>query len=184
MRIIAGALRGRRLVAPGVHSTRPTADRTRESIFNVLEHAPWASPIAGARVADLFAGSGALGLEALSRGADFCLFVESSPAAAAIAAQNVEALDCADRSRVLRGDAARAIPATEAPFDLVFLDPPYGKGLDARALAALPPGWLSPEATVVVERSATDTVFAPPGFTLLDARPWGAARVWFLTPAP
>jgi 16S rRNA (guanine966-N2)-methyltransferase len=180
MRIIAGALRGRRLVAPEVHSTRPTADRTRQAIFNVLEHAAWARPIEGARVADLFAGSGALGLEALSRGAASCLFVESARPAADAIERNLQDLGCADRARLIRGDARRGLPREAGPFDLVFLDPPYGKGLDLAALAAAPPGWLAPQATVVIERAAADPAPEPPGLDPLDDRAWGAARVWFL----
>jgi 16S rRNA (guanine966-N2)-methyltransferase len=180
MRIIAGALRGRRLVAPGVHSTRPTADRTRQAIFNVLEHAAWARPIEGGRVADLFAGSGALGIEALSRGAAYCLFVESDRAAGDVIARNLDQVGCAGRSRLVRSDARRGLPRDAGPFDLVFLDPPYGKGLDLAALAAAPPGWLSPEAVVVIERGAAEAEPQAPGLELLDDRIWGAARVWFL----
>jgi 16S rRNA (guanine966-N2)-methyltransferase len=183
MRIIAGALRGRRLVAPGVHSTRPTADRTRQAIFNVLEHAAWARPIDGARVADLFAGSGALGIEALSRGAAFCLFVESARAAADVIARNLEDLGCADRARLARSDARRGLPQDAGPFDLVFLDPPYGKGLDVAALAAAPPGWLSPDALVVIERGAAEVEPQASGLERIDDRTWGAARVWFLRPS-
>ena len=179
MRIIAGALRGRRLVAPGVHSTRPTADRTRQAIFNVLEHAPWARPIEGARVADLFAGSGALGIEALSRGAASCLFVESERAAADAIERNLVDLGCADRARLVRADASRGLRGS-GPFDLVFLDPPYGKSLDLAALAAAQPGWLAPEATVVIERGAAEPAPEVAGLERVDDRMWGAARVWFL----
>jgi 16S rRNA (guanine966-N2)-methyltransferase len=167
-------------VAPGVHSTRPTADRTRQAIFNVLEHAAWARPIEGARVADLFAGSGALGIEALSRGADFCLFIESERAAGDAIARNLEQLGCADRGRLIRGDARRGLPSGAGPFDLVFLDPPYGKTLDIAALAAAPSGWLSPDAVVVIERGAAEGEPQAPGLERLDDRTWGAARVWFL----
>jgi len=183
MRIIAGALRGRRLVAPGVHSTRPTADRTRQAIFNVLEHAPWARPIEGARVADLFAGSGALGIEALSRGAASCLFVESARAAADAIERNVADLGCADRTRLVRTDARRGLPRSEGPFDLVFLDPPYGKNLDLAALAAAPSGWLAEEALVVIERGAGESAPEAAGLERVDDRIWGAARVWFLRAA-
>jgi 16S rRNA (guanine966-N2)-methyltransferase len=182
MRIIAGALRGRRLVAPGVHSTRPTADRTRQAIFNVLEHAAWARPIEGARVADVFAGSGALGLEALSRGAASCLFVESARPAGDAIARNLEELGCEDRARLVRTDARRGLPPDAGPFDLVFLDPPYGKGLDLAALAAAPPGWLASDALVVIERGAAEPEPQPPGLERIDDRAWGAARVWFLQP--
>ncbi|HEY1927885.1 MAG TPA: 16S rRNA (guanine(966)-N(2))-methyltransferase RsmD [Caulobacteraceae bacterium] len=182
MRIIAGALRGRRLVAPGVHSTRPTADRTRQAIFNVLEHTAWARPIEGARVADLFAGSGALGIEALSRGAAYCLFVENDRAAGDVIARNLDEVGCAGRSRLVRGDARRGLPHDAGPFDLVFLDPPYGKGLDLAALAAAPPGWLAPDALVVIERGVAEAEPQTPGLERIDDRTWGAARVWFLKP--
>jgi 16S rRNA (guanine966-N2)-methyltransferase len=167
-------------VAPGVHSTRPTADRTRQAIFNVLEHAAWARPIEGARVADLFAGSGALGIEALSRGAASCVFMENAREAADAIERNLEELGCAERGRLVRGDARRGLPRDAGPFDLVFLDPPYGKNLDLAALAAAPPGWLAPDALVVIERGAAESEPEARGLEPIDDRTWGAARVWFL----
>ena len=184
MRIVAGAFRGRSLVAPKGHSTRPTADRVREAMFNVLEHAPWGRPPTGARVLDLFAGSGALGLEALSRGAAFCLFVDHDPAAEAAVLANLGALGLGDRARVLRRDASRlgARSSADGPaFDLAFLDPPYTKGLAEAALTSLADGaWLAPGGLVIAERGADEPELKPDGYEILDDRRWGAARVWFL----
>jgi 16S rRNA (guanine966-N2)-methyltransferase len=183
MRIVGGMHRGRALVAPKGQLTRPTADRTRQALFNILEHAPWSPGLARARVIDLFAGVGALGLESLSRGAAWCLFVDIDEAARAATLRNIEALRLQDRSRVSSADAARlgeASPA-EGAFNLAFLDPPYGQGLNEKALAALSAGgWLAPGALVVVERGAGEGPLHAPGYERLDARTWGAARVEFL----
>jgi 16S rRNA (guanine966-N2)-methyltransferase len=185
MRIVAGAYRGRPLVAPKGHSTRPTADRTRQALFNVLEHAAWAPPLGGARIIDLFAGSGALGLEALSRGAALCLFVDSDPAARAVIDANLAALGCQDQGRVVGLDAGRIGTCAEGEaFDIAFLDPPYGRGLAAIGLQALRSGhWLSCGAVAAVEIGAGETGFVAPGFRRVDERTWGAARVLFLAPA-
>ncbi|HZZ34683.1 MAG TPA: 16S rRNA (guanine(966)-N(2))-methyltransferase RsmD [Caulobacteraceae bacterium] len=184
MRIVAGAFRGRALTAPRGQATRPTADRTREAVFNILEHAPWSPGLAGRRVMDLFAGSGALGLEALSRGAAFCLFVETDEAARGAIRQNIEALGLFGVTRLHRRDATQLgpKPVGDGPaFDLAFLDPPYGKGLAEAALAALAAGrWLTPGALAVVERGGDEPALAAPGYSQLDARDYGAARVWFL----
>jgi len=183
VRIVAGAFRGRSLVAPKGHSTRPTADRVREAMFNVLEHAPWGRPPTGARVLDLFAGSGALGLEALSRGAAFCQFVDRGAEARAAISANLESLGCGQRARLQGGDAGRLSGHAETPFDLAFLDPPYGRGLDGAALAGLAAGgWLAKEALAIVERGADEPALAAAGFEILDTRRWGAACVWFLKP--
>jgi len=184
MRIVAGAFRGRPLVAPKGHLTRPTADRTRQALFNVLAHAPWSKALGGRRALDLFAGSGALGLEALSRGAAFCLFVDKTPAALQAIDANLDALGARDRALVRRRDAGALGPRTKAdgpPFDLVFLDPPYGQGLGEAALAQLVAGdWLAPGALVALERGAGDPRPPTPGFEMLDERVWGAAAVAFL----
>ena len=184
MRIVAGALRGRPLVAPKGQSTRPTADRARQALFNVLEHAAWSAAIEGRRALDLFAGSGALGLEALSRGAAFCLFVEKGPAGAEAIRANIQSVSLQHRGRVLRSDAATLGARTGrdgAAFDLAFLDPPYGAGLGEAALARLIAGeWLAPGALVVLERGAADHPRPTPGFEVLDERTWGAAAVAFL----
>ncbi|MDP9103673.1 MAG: 16S rRNA (guanine(966)-N(2))-methyltransferase RsmD [Pseudomonadota bacterium] len=184
MRIVSGRFRGRTLVAPQGQATRPTADRARQAMFDVLAHAPWAVDLEGARVIDLFAGSGGLGFEALSRGAAFALFVETDEAARGAIRDNVEALQLFGETRVHRRDATdlglRPASAGGA-FDLAFLDPPYRQGLGERGLASLAEGgWLAPGATVVLERAADEPEPVTPGFALLDDRTWGAARVWFL----
>src|SRR5215468_7551367 len=152
MRVVGGRLRGRTIASPSSRDIRPTADRLRESLFNILAHA-YGDPVSGARVLDLFAGTGALGLEALSRGAAFTLFVDDGAEARALLRQNVEALGVAAASRIFRRDATKLGPAHPVePFSLAFLDPPYGKGLAEKALAAAREGgWLTPDALVVVE---------------------------------
>jgi 16S rRNA (guanine966-N2)-methyltransferase len=184
MRIVSGTYRGRALVAPKGHSTRPTADRTRQALFNVLEHAPWSHGLRGLRVLDLFAGSGALGLEALSRGAIFCVGIDLDEDARAAIERNAKALGAAGDIAVRRADATRLGPrADPAPFDLVFLDPPYGTGMNEPALAALGRhGWLAPGAIVVVERGTSEAPLIATGYERLDSRDWGAARVYFLRP--
>jgi 16S rRNA (guanine966-N2)-methyltransferase len=187
MRIVGGAYRGRSLIAPPGSATRPTSDRAREAIFNVLEHAPWSPGLAEARVIDLFAGSGALGLEALSRGAAFCLFVETDPAARGVIRENAETLgakgELFGRTRIHRRDATDLGPRPGAdgpPFDIAFLDPPYAKGLGEKALAELAAGgWLAEGALVVFERGEAEPAPAAPGFETLDERRYGAARVLF-----
>lgn len=184
MRIVGGRFRGRALAAPPGARTRPTGDRARQAVFNVLEHAAWSPGLQGRRVIDLFAGSGALGFEALSRGAAFCLFVETDDAARGAIRDNIEALSLFGATRLHRRDATDLgeRPASAGPpFDLAFLDPPYGKGLGERALAALSQGgWLAPAALAVFERGADEPDLPPPGFEMLDARTYGAARVLFL----
>jgi 16S rRNA (guanine966-N2)-methyltransferase len=183
LRIVAGSLRGRPIRTPPGEQTRPTSDRAREAVFNILEHAPWSDGVGGVRVLDLFAGSGAMGLEALSRGAVACLFVEQAePACAAIRA-NVDAFRLEDRARVIRRDAASlgARPPHEPAYGLAFLDPPYGSGLGERALAALADGgWLAPGALAVLERGADETQIDPPGYRRVDERRYGAAKIVIL----
>ncbi len=185
MRIVAGIYRGRPLVAPKGHSTRPTAERTRQALFNVLEHAPWSPGLRGLRVLDLFAGSGALGLEALSRGAASCVSIDIDEDARGAIARNALALGVVDAVTVRRMDATRLGPRPDAaPFDLVFLDAPYGKAMSEPALAALVRyAWLAPEAIVVVENGVGEPPPHASGFDALDSRDWGAARVRFLRPA-
>ena len=184
MRIVSGRFRGKPLVAPPGAATRPTSDRARQAVFNVLEHAAWSPGLEGRRVIDLFAGSGALGLEAMSRGAAFCLFVETDEAARGAIRDNVEATGLFGATRVHRRDATDlgVRPASAGPaFDLAFLDPPYGKGLGERALARLAEGgWLAPGAVAVFERGSDEPDPELPGWETLDARAWGAARVLFL----
>src|SRR5947199_727855 len=145
MRIVGGRLRGRALAAPRSQAIRPTADRLREALFNILVHA-YGDPVAGARVLDLFAGTGALGIEALSRGAAFALFVDDAAEARALLRENIATLGLGGVTRIFRRDATRLGPAHPVePFSLVFLDPPYGKGLSEKAIvSAHAGGWLAP----------------------------------------
>ncbi|WP_411287785.1 16S rRNA (guanine(966)-N(2))-methyltransferase RsmD [Phenylobacterium sp.] len=184
MRIVSGEFRGRTLAAPAGQATRPTSDRARQAIFNILEHAAWSEGVRKARVIDLFAGSGALGFEALSRGAAFCLFVETDEAARGAIRENVDAFSLFGVTRVHRRDATDlgVRPGSDGPaFGLAFLDPPYAKGLGEVALAKLAEGgWLAPGAVVVFERGSDEPAFGVPGFGALDSRDYGAARVHFL----
>ncbi|MCL2716435.1 MAG: 16S rRNA (guanine(966)-N(2))-methyltransferase RsmD [Alphaproteobacteria bacterium] len=171
MRIVGGRLRGRSLAAPSSRDIRPTADRLRESVFNILAHA-YDDPVCGARVLDLFAGTGALGIEALSRGAAFALFVDNGAEARALLRNNIEALRLGGVTRVYRRDATRLGPAHPLePFTLVFLDPPYGRGLAVEALASLRDGgWLAPQALVVVEETKAAQIVVPEGLLELERR--------------
>ncbi len=209
MRIVAGRHRGRRLEAPAGMAVRPTADRTREALFNILTQGklPWRTPVggqgvggqgvarqraegqdsegrgnplAGARALDAFAGTGALGLEALSRGAAFVTFMENQAVALAACRNNIALLEETARSQALRCDVLRPPPAP-APCDLVLMDPPYNQGLAAPALAALEAaGWLAPGALGVVELMAKEPFALPEGFEALDERKYGKARLVFL----
>lgn len=183
MRIVGGKYRGRTLAAPEHEGLRPTADRVRESIFNILVHGIDTCDIKDARVIDLFAGTGALGLEALSRGANYCLFVEESAQSRALIRQNVEAFGLMGETRIFRRDACDLGPAGNiAPFDLAFLDPPYGKGLAERALIALLQGqWLAPNSVCVVEEQRDFAFNRPTGFIEIDHRNWGETCVRFLS---
>ena len=184
MRIVAGAYRGRSLVAPKGQSTRPTADRTRQALFNVLEHAPWSRGLAGRRVLDLFAGSGALGLEAISRGALSARLIDNDPAALVAIKANITNLGCAAQALGVRQDAIRLARCDTAGFDLVFLDPPYGQGLVTPALMSLVAGgWLADKVPVVIEQAASDPPPHLEGFKLLDSRRWGVAQVLILEAA-
>jgi 16S rRNA (guanine966-N2)-methyltransferase len=182
MRIVAGAHRGRVLVAPKGHSTRPTADRTRQALFNVLEHAPWGRMVSGARVIDLFAGSGALGLESLSRGATLCVFVDKDGAAREAISTNLDTLRLADRGRIVAADATRLPSLAGSMFDFAFLDPPYGQGLAETTLANLI-GQLASGALVTIERGADEGPLDASGYERLDERRWGMATVTFLKKA-
>jgi 16S rRNA (guanine966-N2)-methyltransferase len=181
MRIVGGQFRGRALAAPGDQSTRPTSDRVRESLFNILAHGIPGFTVEGTRVLDLFAGTGALGIEALSRGAAYCLFVEEGSEARALIRRNVETLALTGVTKVFRRDATSLGPAgSQQPFDLAFLDPPYGKGLAERALAsAAAGGWLATEAVCVVEERKGEEVVLPSQFAELDRRSWGDTQVLF-----
>ncbi|ETX28464.1 16S rRNA (guanine(966)-N(2))-methyltransferase RsmD [Roseivivax isoporae] len=186
MRIVAGRHRGRPLTPlgkgdPAAH-LRPTTDRVRESLFSVLSGGRFGDPIAGAQVLDLFAGTGALGLEALSRGADHVTFVESGRRALTLLRANVTLLGADAETAILPRDATRLPPATGRPADLVFLDPPYGAGLGGRALeTARAGGWIAADALVVWEENAPQT--PPEGFALLEQRRYGDTHVTLLAPA-
>lgn len=180
MRIVGGAFRGRALAAPRGSAIRPTSDRTREAVFNILEHR-FGGRVDGARVLDLFAGTGALGLEALSRGAAHCTFIEESAEGRGLIRENVEAFGLQGRAKIFRRDATSLGTAGSiTPFDLVFADPPYGRGLGERALrSARDGGWLKPEALIVLEEAA-DAAPDLDGFAVLDERHYGDTIVRFI----
>lgn len=181
MRVVAGKFRGRALVTPADQRIRPTSDRVREAVFNILTHGPAAVAIEDAVVLDLFAGTGALGIEALSRGARSCLFVEEEPEARGLIRRNIEAFGLTGITRIYRRDATDLGDAgNRDPFSLVFLDPPYGNGFGERALAsAAAGGWLVLGATIVLEEREGTAITWPGGFTVLDQRSWGDTMVAF-----
>jgi 16S rRNA (guanine966-N2)-methyltransferase len=181
MRIVGGRFRGRALAAPKSQAIRPTADRLRETLFNILAHA-YGDPVTHARVLDLFAGTGALGLEALSRGAAFALFVDEGAEARALIRENIAALGVGGVTRLFRRDATRLGPAHPIePFSLAFLDPPYGRGLAEKALAsAQAGGWFAPEAFVVVEEAAEPGFQASPDFEEIERRAYDDTELIFL----
>ena len=182
MRIVAGKFRGKQLSSPEDDSIRPTADRVRESVFNILA-SRFGPNFDGLRVLDLFAGTGALGLEALSRGASNVVFVDTGAEARGLIRDHIEAFGAGGVAKLLRRDATSLGPAgTMGPVGLVFLDPPYGKGLGERALVSLKAGgWLKPETLLVLEESSETILNLPEGFTLDDRREYGAAAVHFLS---
>jgi len=181
MRIIAGRFRGHALKTPSSYRIRPTSDRMRETLFNVLAHS-YGDPVEGARVLDLFAGTGALGLEALSRGAAHALFVEDGVEARGLLRGNVEALGVAGNARIFRRDATKlGVVHPNAPFTLLFADPPYGKGLAEKALAsARAGGWLTQDALAVVEEAADAAFTTPDGFEEIETRDYGETKLMFL----
>ena len=178
MRIVAGRFKGRALAAPKSRAIRPTSDRLREAIFDILEHR-FGDQLDGARVVDLFAGTGALGLEALSRGAASALFIDNGVEARALIRENVEALALGGVTRIFRADAAKLGKAPAGPaFTLAFVDPPYGQSLSGPALTGLVAGrWLAPGALVVVEEAAEAEIAAPPELGPLDERRYGDAKL-------
>jgi 16S rRNA (guanine966-N2)-methyltransferase len=181
MRVVGGRLKGRNLASPASRDIRPTADRLRESVFNILVHAH-DDPIDGARVLDLFAGTGALGIEAVSRGAAFALFVDNGAEARALLRNNVETLGLGGVTKIFRRDATNLGPAHPLPpFSLVFLDPPYGKGLAERALVSLREGgWLTPSALLVVEEAKAAALKPPEEFVELERRAYDDTEFVFL----
>lgn len=181
MRVVGGEFRGRGLATPRSSAIRPTTDRTREAVFNVLAHR-YADRLEGGRVLDLFAGTGALGLEALSRGASYCLFIEESAEGRGLVRQNIETLGLQGRTKLFRRDATALGPSgTLGTFDLLFADPPYGKGLGERALqSARKGGWIGPGSLCVVEEAA-ETPFVPgDGFDIVDERAYGDTVIRFI----
>ena len=187
MRIISGAKRGLRLAAVGAGDAsarlRPTSDRVREALFNTLTSGRYGDPITGARVLDLFAGTGALGFEALSRGAAHVTFVDDGARARALIRENMQAMQAGGVTKLYRRDATRLGPCQGAPFTLVFLDPPYGKHLGDQALAsAADGGWLAPNALIVWEDNAPRP--APPGFAPHDTRRYGDTHITILEHTP
>ena len=188
MRIIGGRFRGKRLAAPGAAGggkahLRPTSDRVRESIFNLLAHGDYPD-IEGARVLDLFAGTGALGLEALSRGAARAVFIDDGAAARGLIRENIETLGVIGQTKLWRRDATRLGPCRGEPYTLIFADPPYGTDLGARALAsARAGGWIAPGAVVVVELGADDPVPEVEGLEPADDRRYGETRILILRDA-
>jgi 16S rRNA (guanine966-N2)-methyltransferase len=185
MRIIGGQFRGKRLVGPGAAGggeahLRPTPDRARESLFNLLAHGDYGDPPPpeGRRVLDLFAGTGALGLEALSRGAARVLFIDDFATARALIRDNVDALGVIGQTKIWRRDATKLGPSRGEPFDLVFADPPYGKGLGVLALAsAWQGGWIAPGAIIVLEHGADDEVPAATWLQIADQRRYGETAI-------
>lgn len=184
MRIVGGRHKGRALSAPKGRNTRPTSDRAREAMFNVLAHADWAPDIEDARIIDLFAGSGALGLEAMSRGAAFCLFVETEAAARGAIRDNIDLLQLFGHTRLHRRDATHLGDKPSnlgEPFDIAFLDPPYGKGLGETCLKRLIEGdWLAANAIAVLEVGADEEPDVS-GWTIEASKDYGAAKVLFLS---
>lgn len=186
MRIVGGKFKGRGLAGPADHATRPTSDRVREAIFNILAHGVADFALAGTRVLDLFAGTGAMGLEAISRGSRFCQFVEESAEARGLIRRNADGLGVIGLVKIWRRDATKLGPCAPQPaFDLIFADPPYGKGLGEKALTSLvEDGWLNPGAVVVLEEAASATVSEMPGLRLLDTRTYGDTQVRFYRAGP
>jgi 16S rRNA (guanine966-N2)-methyltransferase len=185
MRIVSGRLRGRNIATPAGRNTRPTSDQTRESIFNILKHAEWAPPLGGAIVADIFAGSGALGLEAISRGADFCLFAETEPKARAAIRANIEKMRLSEDVRLHRYDATRLKIAPgnmRGKFTYIFMDPPYNKSLWRPVLSRIIQQDILAEGGVIILEESIDAEVDPRGFEILADKTWGAARVLFLRP--
>src|SRR5947209_13899537 len=182
MRVVGGRLGGRTLLGPASRAIRPTSDRLREALFDILG-ARYPDRLDGARVLDLSAGSGALGVEALSRGAAFALFVDNAAEARALLRGNVEALALGGVTRIWRADATKLGRAPAGPrFDLAFLDPPYAQNLAGPALAALVSGdWLAPDALALVEESAKAEIAAPPGLALAQERVYGDTRLALFT---
>ncbi len=185
MRIVGGEFRGRTLAAPKSNDIRPTVDRTRESLFNIIGHV-YPEALQQTRVIDLFAGTGAVGLEALSRGCRQALFVENSVEGRGLLWENIDHLALHGRARILRRDATKLGPnGTIEPFNLLFADPPYGRGLgEAAMLAAYSGGWLAPGALAILEERADVAPSVDPVFRPLEQRLFGDTRMHFFRYQP
>ena len=188
LKIVGGKHRGRSIATPEGMTTRPTSNRARESLFNIVMHANWVgdgtSPLVGCRVLDAFAGSGALGIEALSRGAAHATFLDNDATAIRLIGENLRKLGETGNAKVIRADATHPPPSREA-CDLVFLDPPYRSGQAAPALLALAEaGWLKPGAIATVELAGTEDMLPPPGFATIDERRYGLAKIVILRRTP
>ena len=184
MRITGGEFRGRALTEPPDDRVRPTSDKVRQAIFNILAHNDFGFALVGAKVIDLFAGTGALGLEALSRGASLALFIDDSAESRALIRTNVEALNLTGATKIWRRDATALGPLAAGaggPFTLAFLDAPYRKGLTEKALASLADGgWLAPGALAIAETAADERLSAPAGYRMLDTRAYGETAIYIL----
>ena len=181
MRIVAGKFKGREIKGPVSDATRPTSDRVRESLFNILAHGIEGFSIEGARVLDLFAGTGALGLEAISRGAKYCCFVEEDAGARGVIRTNADACGVIGQTRIWRRDATDLGPcAPQSPYDLIFVDPPYAKGFSEKTLATIiQGGWLADNGVVVLEESAKIIIADISGFVALNMREYGDTQIVF-----
>ena len=188
MRIVGGTFKGRAIIAPQGDVVRPTSDRVRESVFNILAHGNFGDDFSleGARVLDLFAGTGAMGLEAISRGAAFALFVDEQAESRAAIRENVEALGLTGQAKLFKRDATNLGPrpgSVGAPFSVVFADPPYGRSLGGPAiLSARAGGWMTDDALVIVEEALTSDFEAPEGFEEVDRRRYGKSGIVMLRP--
>ncbi len=184
MRVTAGKFGGRVLKGPSDALIRPTSDKVRQAVFNVLSHRDFGFPFSmeGARIVDLFAGTGAFGIEALSRGARYCLFVEDAASSRALIRENIEALGLTGVSKIWRRDAtALGALDTLSPFDLAFLDPPYRKDLMGPALSSLRDGgWLNSPALVIAETAEDEILPSTECYTVLDERAYGDTKVAYL----
>ncbi|MEO1207883.1 MAG: 16S rRNA (guanine(966)-N(2))-methyltransferase RsmD [Pseudomonadota bacterium] len=182
MRVTGGEFRGRPLASPKSDAIRPTSDRVREALFNIIANNPDVPPLEGAHIIDLFAGTGALGFEALSRGAAHCIFVDQSTDARGLIRTNIETLKLEGQTRLMRRDATKLGPALDRDrVEIAFLDPPYDKGLGERALHALQDGdWLNPGALIILEERSKNQIALPAGFHALDTRKYGEAAVHLL----
>lgn len=185
VRVVGGKYKGKALSPPSSNAIRPTSDRLREAVFNILEHS-YGDPVTGARVLDLFAGTGALGIEALSRGARSALFVDEGLEARGLIRRNLESLGIMGLARISKRDVAHLGPANaQGGFTLAFADPPYNKGLGGKALSALLHGkWLSGNALIVLEEAKGAEIAVPEGFELLETRTYGDTQVTFLRLSP